>query len=413
MKTEIPRRITDLTVEYMQYFPVVFIEGARQVGKSTLTRQLLADDSQAVFVNLDNDQTLAVAQKSPGEFVEQSATTLVIDEIQRLPRLTLSIKNSLESDRRPGRFLATGSVDVLRVPANPESLAGRSVSVRLRGLSQGEVHGGHDDFVAMLTEMNNPFTVTSSLSREDYATKIARGGFPELLNNPQKIRTAWFKSYLTSILEKDAGIFERGVQPARLRSVLNLIAANQANELVYARIANDLDIPMPSVKDTVIALENVFLIDRISAWSPNLTKREISRPKVVVSDSGLAAHLMGSKEESLKQLTSQTFGPLLEGFVAGELLKQQSWAAESFELLHYRDRAGTEVDFVLQLNSGEIIGIEVKSTSEVRPHHFKSLEKLRDRVGSAWRMGVVLHTGAQGMPFGDRLCALPVSALWE
>jgi uncharacterized protein len=398
--------------DYLQHFPIVFIEGARQVGKSTLAQALTASDPNAVHVNFDDQVMLDAAQENPSLFVEQSTTTLVIDEVQRCPSLFLGIKASLENDRRPGRFLLTGSVGILQVPNNPESLAGRAVTVRLRGLSQGELLGVTEDFVSFVSRLESPYTVQSSYTRSDYARMIATGGFPELRSKPERIRRAWHRDYVERILEKDVGVFPRGTQPARLTRVLSLLVANHSGELVYSRLANDLDVSMPSVKDSVTALERVFLLDTIPGWSPNLTKREIGRSKSFISDSGLATHLMGESEESIAQITSRSFGPLLEGFVAAELLKQQGWAQEYFTVFHYREFKGLEVDFVLVLDGGGVIGVEVKATSDPREAHTRGLRALKKRVGAAWRAGVILHTGQKGVAFGDGIFALPVSTLW-
>lgn len=408
----ITRNVTKVASEHLNHFPVVVIEGARQVGKTTLSRQLRGDDPRAVYVDLDNQTELDEARFAPSAFVDQAKTTLVVDEVQRFPELSLHIKTSLERDRRPGRFLLTGSVGVLSVPDNPESLAGRAVTLHLRGISQGEKIGVVDDFVSFLRNLSSPYHAASSATRSDYAHEIARGGFPEIQSSTPQLSRAWFRNYVARLVKKDIGIFPRGTEPTRVRSVLNLLASSHSGELVYSRLANQLDISMPSARDTVDALSNIFLIDRIPAWSPNLTKREVSRPKAIISDCGLAAHLMNETAESLSQIRSAAFGPLLEGFVASELLKQKEWAQEYFDLFHYRDRNGLEVDLVLALENGDIIGIEVKATSDPRIGHTTGLRKLKERVGSKWRAGIVFHTGTKGAPLGDDIFALPVSALW-
>jgi uncharacterized protein len=413
METPITRHIAAVAIDYLQHFPIVFIEGARQVGKSTLAKALTDSDRDAVHVNFDDPVVLDAAQENPSLFVEQSKTTLVIDEVQRYPEIFLGIKASLEHDRRPGRFLLTGSVGILQVPNNPESLAGRAVTLRLRGLSQGELIGVKEDFVSFVSQLDSPYPIHSPLNRADYARIITTGGFPELHSKPDRIRRAWYRDYVERILEKDVGIFPRGTQPSRLKSVLSLLVANHSGELVYSRLANDLDVSMPSVKDSINALQGVFLLDKIPGWSPNLTKREVGRPKAFVFDSGLAAHLMGESEESLCHITSNRFGPLLEGFVTTELMKQQGWSQEYFEIFHYRDFKGLEVDVVLVLEGGDVIGIEVKATSDPREAHTQGLKALKKRVGGAWRAGVILHTGQKGVAFGEGIFALPIAALWH
>jgi predicted AAA+ superfamily ATPase len=215
------------------------------------------------------------------------------------------------------------------------------------------------------------------------------------------------------VVDHDAGELNRLVGVSRLDRVLRLIAANNAGELVRARIARDADMPESTLPGYLRLLQDLFMIHLIPAWGRNLTARVVGRPKAALLDSGLAAHLAGVTPQALSAIPgSDHLGGLLEGFVAGELRRQQTWSAESYTLGHFRDRTGTEVDLVVETRDGSVIGIQVKSTRTVTARMFRGLEVLRSRLGSRFRMGLVLHTGPDTLPFGDRMWAAPVSCVW-
>lgn len=393
-------------------FPVTVIEGARKVGKSTFASQLISDRS-AVQVTLDDPSTLQAARDDPTAFVEQARTTLVIDEVQRHPELLVAIKASVDRDRRPGRFVLTGSSNLLRLERTPDSLAGRAVTLRLRGLSQGEMLGVHDDFVHSL-ETDDPMTATSTWHRKDYAEVIGVGGYPEMRALAPRLRRAWLDSYVERIVQRDIHDVRGPTSPERLRSVLRLIAANQSGELVKARVAQQAGIPPTSIDVYLDLLETVFLLERIPSFTPNLTRREIGRSKAIVADGGLATRLVGVTAEQMSVLTgSDHLGPFLEGFVVGELSKQQTWSAVDYELRHYRDRDGMEVDLVLERRDGGVYGVEVKASSTFKSEHFRGLKFMRDKLGDRFLGGYVLGTASDPIAFGRKLWGLPVSALWR
>ncbi|WP_308466639.1 ATP-binding protein [Rathayibacter soli] len=410
----IRRNIFEVAEETIDAFPAVVIQGARQVGKSTLAGQL-ASGRNGWNLTLDDEQTLAAAREDPIGFVNQrSAGILVIDEIQRYPELTLAIKASIDRDRRNGRFLLTGSSDLLRSRRATDSLAGRAATVWLRTLSRGEFAGKKEDFIRRFREGIPYRDVTSQVSRADYARMIVVGGYPDVRDLEPRMRNVWFDSYLERLIRRDARELIN-TDPSRLMSLLRLMAANQAGELVKARLAQDAGLPATSITAYLDTLETLFLTDLLKPWKTNLTGRETSRPKASIADSGLAARLSRVTTAQLTPLdgTATHFGALMEGFVADELLKQSGWSEEEFELFHYRNRDGLEVDVIVEFADGQVLGIEVKSGSTFRSDHFRPLKTLRDLLGDRFAGGVVLNTGATGYQFGDRLFGLPVSSLWE
>lgn len=414
MDSLIPRNAHNFAVEVLEAFPAVVLQGARQVGKSTFAAQLTRGRSSRI-ATLDDPLTLSAAREDPTSFVEQLPDgLLVIDELQRAPELILPIKASIDRDRRPGRFLLTGSSDLLAIPQTPDSLAGRAITVQLWPFSQGEIAGVKEDFASRARAGVDAWSAEGSWTRADYAETIGRGGYPEAIANPERLRGHWFDSYVERILRRDVPDIAPRTEAPRLGTILRLLGAGQAGEYVRSRVGRDADVPETSVATYVDLLETLYLIHRVPAWTPNLTSRQARRPKMIVADSGLALHLAGVDAEQLAPLTGgPLLGPALEGFVVAELLRQRSWSEQRYRIFHFRDRAGAEVDLVLEFSDGCVIGIEVKSNATAKPEHFAGLRLLRDRLGEKFLGGYVLNTGQRGMAFGDRLRTLPVSALWD
>lgn len=410
----IERHAMTRTRAWLDTFPIVIVEGARQVGKSTLSGMLASERASATYT-LDDPTTLRAAREDPQAFVDQLPDgLLLIDEVQRAPELILPIKASVDRNRRPGRFLLTGSSDLLRLDRVPDSLAGRAVSVPLRGLSQGEIRGRHDDFVDWyINNDQNPWSVVSPTAREAYIQLLEEGSYPEAFRLPLRARRSWFDAYVQRITQRDTTDLDKALDPGRLQAVLRLIAANQSGELVKARVARDAELPETTLTRYLDALETLFLVEPIRPWTPNLTSREVGRRKVAIPDSGLAMRLARVAGESLLPLVGSNYlGLLLEGLVVSELSKQRTWSEQDFEIYHYRDRTGTEVDVILELDDGRIIGLEVKSARDARPDHFAGLKRLAERLGERFLGGIVLNTGERGASFGERLWSLPISSLW-
>ena len=386
------------------------------MGKSTLTAQLTTGEN-AVTLTLDDEQTREAAAEDMSWFVAQAGErTLVIDEIQRLPELTLAVKAAIDRDRRPGRFILTGSASLLRARGLADSLAGRVLRLQLFGLSQGERLRHFDDFAEGLSVADAAALASyeTSTTRDDYAAMIGRGAYPEAQHLPESVRRRWFEAYLAGIVRRDLGELRREVNPARVDALLRVLAGGQFGELVKARLAQLTSIPAATVTGYLDLLEDVGLLATLPPWTPNLAKREVGRRKAVMLDSGLALRLTRVTAEQLPQLAyGEAFGSFLEAYVAAELLRQRTWSAQEFELFHYRDRAGMEVDLILELTGGRVIGLEVKAATTFRGDDFNGLRFLREKLGDRFVAGVVLNTGVSGYRYGDRLFGLPVDALWS
>lgn len=409
------RNAQDLVEDTLTDTPITVVQGARQVGKSTLVREVVAD-RDATVLSLDATAAYNAARADPDAFVRQSDGLLVIDEVQRVPELVRAMKDAVEEDRRPGRFLVTGSADLLQLPGTEESLAGRAETVVLYGLSQGELAGHREDFVDRLLAGDEKAMRgrAGTLSREEYLQAACAGSFPEPLSRTGRRRNAWFDNYVKRIMTRDVQDLSRLAHLDRLPDLLRLLAANTSGELVKARVAGDAGIPETSLTGYLDLLETLYLVHTLPAWGENLTKRVTGRPKVALLDTGLAARLNHVTATAMAPgSVSDAAGGLLESFVAGELRRQLVWAETPARLFHFRDRDGLEVDIVVESDGRRVAGVEMKAAGSVSKSDFKGLAFLRDKLKARFAMGVVLYTGKQPLPFGDRLWALPYSALWS
>jgi uncharacterized protein len=391
---------------------VVVINGARQTGKSTLARLIAAASPGSELRYLDEAPVRAAAQADPSLFVRHDGL-LVIDEVQRVPDLFLAIKHEVDTDPRPGRFLLTGSARLPGLQEIPDLLPGRAETIELSPLSQGEIDRSPDGFVEALFRHGVNIRVPSSdLRRDDYLERALRGGYPEAVRRTDPGRQArFFESYITDLVNRDVRQLTEIERPADMRRLVNLVAAGTASLAVPAALASRLQVPASTVKRYLNLLDLLFITRRIPAWSTNLTTRAVATPKLVLTDSGLAAHLTGMSLRRARKPTAPV-GPLIETFVLGELARQLALTDQPVRLYHYRDRDQYEVDAVLESASGEVVACEVKAAETVRSEDFRGIQRLTRRLGDQLVAGIVLYAGGQPLPFGDRLRAWPISALW-
>ncbi len=392
---------------------IVALQGARQVGKTTLTREIVALRGGRA-VSFDDEQALVMAKADPLGFLRHQEKMLVLDEIQLVPELVPALKYTVDRDPRPGRFLVTGSADLLRLPSAQDSLAGRVEYIELHGFSQGELVAHREQFIDRVFAGELFTEHGSDLTRRDYLERAVAGGYPEALARPPgRRRVAWQDNYLSGILKRDARQISGLQRIDRLPQVLGVLAARNAQELVISDVASLTEIPATSLTRMLELLETMYLIQHIPAWSTNLTKRAVSRPKVSLLDTGLAARLLGiSALGAGPDGYGELAGHLLEGFVAGELRRQLAWAETNVRISHFRDRSAGEVDLILEALDGRVVGIEIKSTSRIGKNDAKWLAQLRDKLGSRFVAGLILHTGPTAGPFGDRIAAVPMDVLW-
>jgi uncharacterized protein len=406
----LPRHAAVAVREALEDTRVVLINGARQCGKSTLAAEI-AGDRGGQWRSLDRLVTRQAAEYDPAEFVAD-ASFMVIDEVQRVPELFLAIKETVDADPRPGRFLLTGSSRVLGMRGLPDALPGRMETIELWPLSQGEIAEKPDGFVDAVFDLGPDLCHTSAENRSGYIDRVVRGGFPEAIARTGARRERFLDSYVADIVNRDVVQLMEIERGPEMRALTRLVAARSGQLLVPGALASELGLAQQTVKRYLSLLEEVYLIKRIPAWSRNLSTRAVAAPKVAMVDSGIAANLLDLDSRSLRQLASPV-GPLLEGFVAMEIARQLTWCQQRAELYHYRTRDQVEVDIILENRQGQVVAIDVKAASTVRSEDFHGLRHLADRLGDALVVGVVLYTGQQTLPFGPRFRAVPISALWE
>ncbi|MFK7604374.1 ATP-binding protein [Deinococcus sp. SM5_A1] len=404
----IARHLEPVIREALADTPVVMVVGARQVGKSTLAGRLASTQ-----YTLDDLTTLASAQIDPVGFVNSLPDGALIDEIQRAPELLLPIKASVDRDRRPGRFLLTGSANVLTLPRVADSLAGRMSIHHLWPLSQGEqsqgeLAGHHEDFVAAAFGPTLPDATTPN----DLAERLLRGGYPEVSARTQRRRAAWYEDYLRTLMERDVRDLSRISGVGELPKLLSLLATRSGNLLNFSDLGRDANLNNVTLGRYTGLLRALYLVDTVPAWASNVGKRLIKAPKVMFPDTGLAAHLLGLDTASL-HTNRKAFGALLENFVVAELGRQLGWSAVAARLYHYRTAGGQEVDAVLEARDGRLVGIEIKASATISAREFAALETLAADTGNRFQRGIVLYTGDRVLPFGEKLHAVPIGALWQ
>jgi predicted AAA+ superfamily ATPase len=407
-----PRRAFRSVTAALEDTRVVVINGARQSGKSTLARLVAKRLGQVEVRYLDDATTRAAAIADPAYFVRHDGL-MMIDEVQRAPELMLAIKHEVDLDPRPGRFLLTGSARLLALQSIPDLLPGRSETIELWPLAQGEIGRTRDCFVQAVFDRGPELPVPTGVeSREDYVRRALRGGYPEAVRRTDLGRRArFFEAYTTDLINRDVRQVSEIERPADLRRLLNLVAAQTSTLMMPTAAASGLNMPASTVKRYLDLLEALYLIRRIPAWSTNLTRRAVATPKTVFVDSGLAGHLAGMTVKRALRPTAPV-GPIVENFVLAELARQITWTEEPIRLHHYRDRDDYEVDAILEHASGEVVAVEVKAAQTVRSDDFRGIQRLAQRLGDQLLAGVVLYAGGQPLPFGDRLRAWPISALW-
>jgi predicted AAA+ superfamily ATPase len=405
------RRIGPFVVEALQDSRIVLVSGARQVGKTTLTTKIAATEHPMRSLTLDDGPTREAAERDPAGFVAGLDDAVLIDEIQHVPDLLLEIKKTVDRDTTPGRFLLTGSADVLSSKRVVDALTGRIDRIRMWPLAQTEIAGGTLNVVDELLAGRVPQVSGAPVGHQAFSAVVAEGGYPDArLRPPGRRRARWFENYVDTAL--DQGL--REIADARrvddMGRLLRLLATQSANLLSYRAAGERLQMHHGTVQSYVTLLEQMFLVQRLPAWRPGLGAREAARPKAYVCDPGLLAFLLGADAERIEH-DDQVTGKACETLVAVELLKHASWAQHHVRLHHYQ-REREDVDLVLEDRAGSVAAVEVKAKASIAARDWKSLAALRDARGTRFKSGIVVYSGEQTVPLGDRLWAVPYAGLW-
>lgn len=406
-----PRLVTGRLAAALADSPAVLVHGPRQCGKTTLV-QTAGSARGYAYVSFDDQAVLAGARADPAGFVADLPDRVVLDEAQKAPELFGVIKLAVDRRRTPGRFLLTGSSNVLFVSRLSDSLAGRVALLRLHPLAQCELADGRSGFVERL--FHGAFRIrTKERLGPALAARVAAGGYPAAAarSGPGRV-AAWYRDYVETLIRRDVRDLGRIASLDALPRLLGLAAGQTARLLNVSELAGPFQVSRPTIADYVTLLERLFLLERLAPWHVNRLNRFVKAPKLHLGDTGVACALLGLDAAALAR-DRVTLGQLLETFAYQELRRIASGLEEEVRFHHFRDRDGVEVDLVLERAGGAVAGVEVKAAASVSAHDFRGLRKLKDLAGRSFAAGVVLYDGETAVGFGDRLHAVPIRALWE
>lgn len=406
-----PRFIKDKISDALSDSPAVLLHGPRQSGKSTLA-QAVGSPLDYVYLTFDDENLLSAAKTDPQGFVAELPEFTILDEVQRVPEIFRAIKSSIDRNRRPGRFLLTGSANVLLVPALSESLSGRMEIVRLHPLAQSEIEAKGSNFLDVLFGGRIGIKKTERLGKK-LADRIAIGGYPPAVTRKTEgRRSAWYRDYVETQIQRDirdlAKISSLDVMPR----LLSYAVSQTAHLLNVSELAGPFQVSRPTIREYLTLLENIFLLDELQPWHSNRLSRLVKTPKLHINDTGVACALLGVTSEAL-YADRTIYGQMLETFVFQELRRESSWYEDEFKFFHYRTRDLGEVDIVIERGAKKLVGIEVKASSTVTSSDFYGLRKLREYAGDRFEKGAVLYDGETSVGFGDDLYAIPIRSIWE
>lgn len=410
----VPRLAAERLAELAKYLRIVMVSGPRQSGKTTLLREYLAAAGGS-YRTLDQTDMWQAARDDPAAFVAYGDTPRVIDEVPLGgDALVRAIKVAVDTEPRPGRFVLSGSSRFLMIPTLSESLAGRLAFVELWPLSMAERVGTVPAFLSEVFDDPSHMMASSEWNRQEYLDCIVAGGYPEVLGIDSAVaRRAWYDGYLSTVINRDIRDFATVTRGDALSKLLRITAARAGSLSVLADLAQSVELARDTTRNYLSYLDMVYLTTSMPAWSANLTSRLIKTPKLYPTDSGLAAHLLGVDGNGLAEPGHPMLGPVVETFVATELLKATAYHDQRIELFHLRTADKREIDFILEDQRGRIVAIEVKASSSPGGDALRGLRWLRRTLGPKLHAGVLLHFGTEAASRGDGLYTLPVSVLWN
>lgn len=411
IQTIYPRLIAEALRTALADTPVVALLGPRQAGKSTLAKAMLP---ARPYFDLDAGALAATAASDPAGFVEGLPAPVTIDEVQRAPELMRAIKVAVDSDRKPGQFLLTGSANLLLMPQLSDSLAGRMEVIQLHPLTEAEIEGAGGRFLQTLLagDLKPEIRQEAVAEQAPLVVRLLTGGFPEARSRPVARAKAWHQNYLNALLVRDVRDVAKVRDTHEVGRLLRLLAAESSTLINVSRISRELGLTRPTLDHYLTVLERLFLIRLLPAWHQSTAKRLVKTPKIHLTDSGLAATLMGLQEADWNA-KRKDYGKLLESFVLQQLIAQSGWTDPSIQFSHYRDKDQVEVDCVIS-RGGQLWGIEVKAAKTVSAADASGLRRLSQKAGNAFRGGILFYTGSSTLNLGDKsLLAVPISKLWE
>ncbi len=408
----LPRNLRTQLEVALSDTPVVCLLGPRQCGKSTLARQ---GEGSRRYINLDDGDLLRLALADPKGFIDELPKKVTIDEIQRAPELMLAIKRNVDADRQPGRFLLTGSANLLQLPRLADSLAGRMACLYLHPLTESEKTGAAGNFLTdwMTGRIKPELTSSPQPAPSRLPGILVAGGYPEVMGRTVSRAREWQRQYLSSIIERDIRDVAEVKQGGDVARLLAYLSHQTAQLLNVSAVANALGHTRPTIDRYLALLEKLFLIRVLPAWHSNHSKRLVKAPKLHVRDSGLATTLSDLSATQWNEARGR-FGHVLESFVIQQLVAMGDWSELAPSFWHYRDKDQVEVDCVIEV-SGKVWGVEVKAAASISPTDGKGLLRLAEIAGDRFQGGIVLYDGPSVIRLNrrDDLLAVPLAKLWE
>jgi predicted AAA+ superfamily ATPase len=406
------RRMAPILGKMLSQFPVVVLTGARQTGKTTLVSMKPLSESR-LFRSLDDFDVLDRARKSPQLLVEETGD-LTIDEVQRAPDLLLAIKRSVDRSRRAGRFLLTGSANLLVMRQVSESLAGRAIYLRLCPLTWSEKHGHPgvsiwDKLVEAKTADDALEALPRTTSSADWTKHAAEGGFPVAATLDPQGRSVWFDGYIRTYLERDLQDLASISSLVDFRRLMKVAAHRIGQMTNQTEIARDAGVPQATAHRWLNLLETSFQIIRIPAYAANRTKRLIKTPKLYFGDLGLGAHLadLGTAEDIA---ASPAAGAFFENVLLAELVAWKESTAQAFEICYWRTHTGHEVDFVIE-RGRSLLPLEMKVASRATSSDARNLEEFLREYPKLASWGGLIYGGREVFKISERILAIPLGAL--
>ena len=415
--TYYPRKLGARLKEALQDSPVVLIQGPRQCGKTTLAQSAVHSLGYE-YISFDDESALGLATTDPTGFVDHLPERVILDEVQRVPKLFASLKLAIDRHRTAGRFILTGSVNILQIPQMTDSLAGRMEILRLHPFSQNELAQKTSGFLDILFSSGfSPKAKELKNPKKEMIRRMVAGGYPVVLQRSDERRQlAWYKNYIETLVQRDVpSIAQIRSSPAVFSQLLTLSAERTAQLLNVQSVSNSFKVSRITIESYLTLLEKMFLLEKLPAWHSSHVKRLIKTPKLHIGDTGFACALMGLNSLVLAP-DNPLWGFLLETFVFQELRRQASGHKEMHTFSHYREKDGAEVDIVIERGGGTLAGVEVKGGATVRTTDFRGLRKLKaitSRASRHFAGGVLFYCGKRILSFGDGLYAVPMSFLWE
>ncbi|MCX6141409.1 MAG: ATP-binding protein [Candidatus Kapabacteria bacterium] len=404
------RHLTPRLRSALRDTPAVLIHGPRQCGKTTLAKTV-GEKLGYSYITFDDDATRMAAKADPVGFVARLPTRTILDEVQRAPEIFTSIKASIDSRRSAGRFILTGSANVLLIPDLADSLAGRMGILRLHPLSQSELEGHRPRFIQALLRGSISTELCEPLGR-NLALRIARGGFPAaLVRKDESRQRAWYRDYVETHIQRDVRDLSRIRSLDTLPKLLRMAASHTSRLVNVADLAAPFELTRQSIHEHVTLLERVFLVERLPSWHTNQLSRLVKRAKLHLCDTGMACAILGVDARQL-EADRTLLGAMLETFILQELRRQSTADPDPVEFYHFRDRDDYEVDIVIE-GGGLVAGVEVKAASTVNESDLRGLRKLQSMAGKRFSSGVVLYDGSATIRFGNGLFAVPIRKIWE